>query len=142
MPSVLSVMVTGWSERLRQNQPCLPSNAATSVGVGRDAGQNTEQQRGGMADGKKRDVNSYVLQPVKKEDHAKQEQQVIVPGHHVFCPKIDKRKKEHAAAFLNVAFVTFGNVVGPGFGAARQEHQEYGQCGHILQGGVRQFWSC
>ena len=44
-----------------------------------------------MPDREQADVGDDVLQPVEKEDHADQEQQVVVAGHHVLGAQVQKR---------------------------------------------------
>ena len=85
------------------------------------------QQHGcGMAKRKQADVNGDVLQLVQKEDHAKQEQDVIISRHHVFCPQIDEGDDVDAGDFLDVALVAFGNSMGK----CCTGHEEQGQCGN------------
>ena len=52
-----------------------------------------------------------VLQPVEEEDHAEQEQDVVVAGHHVLGAEIDERQQMDAGDLLDVALVALGDGV-------------------------------
>src|ERR1019366_5792790 len=57
-----------------------------------DSRKHSSQQRHAMADSEARHIDRDVLQPVQKENHAEQEQQVIVTRHHVFRAQVEKRE--------------------------------------------------
>ena len=94
------------------------------IGVGGDTRQDTEKQRGRMADREQRHVDSDVLQPVEEEDDAEKKEQVIVSGHHVFRAEIDEGQDQRSAALLDVTLVPLGDIVRPRFGTRGEEDQQ------------------
>ncbi len=52
------------------------------------AREHSEQQRRAVTDREQRDVYGHVLEPVQEEDHAGQEQQVVVTGDHVLRAEV------------------------------------------------------
>lgn len=94
------------------------------IGVRAYPGQHPEQHRCRVSDREQRDVDGDVLHPVKEEDHAEQEQQMVVARDHVLGPEIEEREEQDAAAFLDVAFVALGDVVGEGVNAETERERE------------------
>ena len=80
------------------------------VGADADAGQHAEQQRDRVADREQRHIDADVLQPVEEEDHAEQEQQVVVAGHHVLGAEVDERD-QRSPDLLDVALVARGDAM-------------------------------
>lgn len=83
-----------------------------------------------MPDGEQRDVGRDVSHPVKEEDHAEEEQKMVVTGHHVLGAEIEERKEVHAGDLLDVAFVAKRHGMGerrldPGE-RERGDEQEHG----------------
>jgi len=60
------------------------------VRVDVDAGQDAAQEGHAVADGEASYVSRDVAQAVEEEDHAYQEQQVVVTGDHVFRAQVDE----------------------------------------------------
>ena len=75
------------------------------------AAQDPIQQRDAMANGEERHVDAHVAQPVEEENDAKQKQQMIVAGDHVFGAEVDVRNQLHPGALLDERLVVLGNTV-------------------------------
>jgi hypothetical protein len=75
-----------------------------------------------VTDRKQGHIDAHILHPIKEENHPKQEQQVVVPGDHVFGPEIQEREEQHPAAFLDITLVPFGDIVGIGIHRHEQQH--------------------
>ena len=87
----------------------------------------TPQQQGRrVTDGEHGHVDADLLHPVEEEDHAEEEQQVVVAGDHVLGAQVDERQEDHAGGLLDVALVAVGDAVGERLGeqAVRQEHEQ------------------
>src|ERR1700719_3289428 len=50
--------------------------------------ENSQQQRSAVAQGEEADVLNDVLQAIEKKDHAHQEQDVVIPGDHMFRAEV------------------------------------------------------
>ena len=64
-----------------------------------------------MADGEQRHIDADVLHPVEEEDHAEQEQQMVVAGDHMLGPEIDERPEQEARCLLDIALVALGDAM-------------------------------
>ena len=93
------------------------------VGTDADVRQHPEEQGDRVADGEQGDVEAHVFQAVEKEDHPKEEQQVVVAGDHVLGAHVHKRYQHHPGAFLNETLVSLGDTVGERFGHADKEQR-------------------
>ena len=67
------------------------------------------------------------LMPVEEEDHAEQEQDVVVAGHHVFGAQVHEGQQIDARDFLDVALVTLGDSVGKDLRRAQEQAHEEGK---------------
>ena len=76
-----------------------------------DAAQNARQQRRAVPDGEQADVENDVLQPIEKENHADQEREMIVAGHHVLGAEIDEGSNRSALIRLNKGGVSLRHIV-------------------------------
>ena len=56
---------------------------------------------------KQADIDGNILEAMEKENHAKQEEQMIVAGYHMFGAQVDKRNKLDACVAFNKSCVTF-----------------------------------
>ena len=74
--------------------------------------QDAEDQRGGMAEREQRDVEKDVLEAVEKEDHAEQEEQVVVSRHHVLGAEIEEGERVCADGRLHEGGVAAADGVG------------------------------
>ena len=73
-----------------------------------------EQHRGGVAQREQADIGRDILHPVQEEDHAQQEQDVVVARHHVLRAQVDEGHDVHASDLEDVALVAFGDGMGEG----------------------------
>ena len=96
--------------------------------VGRDvhAVEHPEDHRRGVPDGEERDVERDVLRAVEEEDHAGEEQEVVVAGHHVLGAEIDEGDQVDARDLLDVALVALCDPVGEGRPCREQDDGEDG----------------
>ena len=69
------------------------------------------EQRDAVAEREQADVQHDVLQPVEEEDHADQEQQVVVAGHHVLGAEVHQRTDGAALQPLQEDRVLAGHTV-------------------------------
>ena len=67
------------------------------------------------------DIDADVAEPVEEENHAEQEQEVVIAGHHVLGAQVDERQQIGSRDFLDVALVPFRNAVGVGVSAECQK---------------------
>ena len=72
------------------------------VRIGVNPAEHAEQQRRAVPERKEADVLHDVLQPVEEEDHADQEQQVVISGHHVLGTEIHQRNNRSTLQPLQV----------------------------------------
>ena len=91
-----------------------------------------EEHRRGVTDREEGHVDADVLHPVEEEDHAEQEQDVIVARRHVFGAEIHEGDEVHPGDLLDVALVAGGNAVRESCRAPcrRQEKREHGGAKH------------
>jgi hypothetical protein len=71
-------------------------------------------------------VGADVLQAVQKEDHADEEQQVVVAGDHVLGAEVNEGQQVDAAGLFEVGFVVFGYAVGLDVADCHGQHGEQG----------------
>ena len=96
--------------------------ASMMYGVGVDAAEHAGQQRDAVAEREQADVEDDVLQPVEKEDHADQEQQVVVAGDHVLGAEVHERPDGRAVDRLEEQRVAARNAMrAEGVGTERKE---------------------
>jgi hypothetical protein len=99
------------------------------MAVDADIEIDAQQHRGRMAQREQADIERDMGQPVEKEDHCQQEQDVVETRHHVLGAEIDERQQVHAGDFLDVALVTLRHGVGEGIAGKaepeKQARQEY-----------------
>ncbi len=62
--------------------------------------QHARQQRDTVTDREQRDIGGHLLEPIQKEDHAEQEQQMVITGDHVLGAKVHERQQVQAAGIL------------------------------------------
>ena len=74
-----------------------------------------------MTECEKADIQRDMLELIEKENHAEQEQQVVVTRHHVLGTQVHKRQKINAAYLLDVALVTLGNTVRKNAGTEKKK---------------------
>ena len=85
-------------------------DVAVDADIEIDAGQHRRR----MSDGEQADIGGDVLRPVEEEDHAEQEQDVVVARDHVLGPEIDEGDEANPGDLLNVALVALGDGVRKG----------------------------
>jgi hypothetical protein len=62
-----------------------------------------------MAEREQADIERDMLGAIEEEDHAQQEQDVVVAGDHVLGAEIDERQQMDAGYLLNVSLVALGD---------------------------------
>ena len=96
-----ATFVFGRTCRTRSNPPRFsnalyatdaPDHGVDEVRVGLNPSQHPGQQRDAVADREQADVEHHVLEPVEKEDHPDQEQDVVVAGDHVLRAEVQERR--------------------------------------------------
>ena len=70
-----------------------PDDGVDEMGAGMNAAERAAEQRETVPDGEQADVEQDVLEAVEEEDHADEEQQVIVARHHVLGAEIHEGKR-------------------------------------------------
>ena len=82
--------------------------------MGADLGviEHPPEQGDTVSDGKQADIDTDILKAIEKENHPKQEQQVIVARYHMFGAQVDEGDKLKASVALNKSRVTFRYTVG------------------------------
>ncbi len=100
-----------------------PDDGIDQIGADIPAEVDAEQHRGGMADGKQADIERNVLQPVEEEDHAEQEEQMVVACDHVLGAQIDEGDDVNPRDLLDIALVAFGHGMRGGLMGKEQQRQ-------------------
>ncbi len=80
-------------------------------GIRVNAAEHAEQQRRAVPDREQADVQEHVLQPVEKEDHADEEQQMVVAGDHVLGAEVQQRTDRLSLKPLQEHRVLAGHAV-------------------------------
>ena len=86
------------------------------------------EQRYAVPDRKEGHVNTDFTHPVQKENHAKQEQQVVISRDHVLCAQVGKCNQLHAAALLDEELVVLGDAVREDACREKGEQQKSHEC--------------
>ena len=76
-----------------------------------------------MTDCEEGDIDRDIFELVEEEDDAEQEEQVVVPGHHVLRAEVHERDRHHSRRFLDVSLVSGCDTVGESL--RRENHQDY-----------------
>jgi hypothetical protein len=84
-------------------------------------GEHAEQQRRAVPDGKQRDVESDVLQPIQEEDDPGQEQQMVVPRDHVLRAEVHVRSDVRTRRAEQELLILAGDAVSVRNPAAEQD---------------------
>lgn len=85
---------------------------ADDIGIDVETAQHPQQQGHAVADGEQGHVNADVAHAVQKEHHAKQEQQMVVPGDHVLGPQVGEQQQVAAGVLLEKGLVLSRDPVG------------------------------
>ena len=99
-------------------------NGVDQIGVQPDIEEDAGQHGGGMADGEQADIDADMLEPVEEEDHAEQEEEVVIPRHHVFGAQIEKGDQIDARDLLDIALVALRDPVGQRIAAHQKTRSE------------------
>ena len=101
--------------------------ASTRYGIGADAAERARQQRDAVPDREEAHVQHDVLRAIEEEHHADQEQQMVVPGHHVLRAEVHQRRHRGAVQRLEESAVPGGDAVraqNRGGQHAEREHRD------------------
>ena len=67
----------------RQSDDCVHD-----IRIGMNTRQHTKHQRCAMAQSEHWDIQRHILQAIQKKDHARQKQEMVIPGNHMLGTKI------------------------------------------------------
>ncbi len=87
------------------------NHGVDEVRVDVPAREHPKQKSRAVADREQRDVDRHVFEPVQEEDDAGQEQQVVVPRHHVLRAEVHVRPDVRAGRAQQERLVVAGNAV-------------------------------
>lgn len=67
-----------------------------------------------------------MLHPVEEEDHAEQEQNMVIPGRHVLGAEVREGDKVDTCDLLNITLVALGNSMCQCLIGARKQKYDHG----------------
>ena len=94
------------------------------VAVDADVEVDAKQHRNRVAEREEAHIEPDVLEPVEEEDDAKQEQDVVIAGHHVLGAQVDERQDVDPSDLLDIALVAFGHGMRQCGSGERHEEEE------------------
>ena len=76
-----------------------------------NTGQHTEHQGCTMTQSKHRDIQRHILQAIQEKDYASEKQQVVIPGNHMFCAKIQIGNECHTLHSLDITGIALRHAM-------------------------------